>query len=421
LLVDESSQIGVLAMHTLLSEVERSGACVGFLGDRRQVLAVSAGSGIEQVARAVEAVEISKVVRQGDGTSGPMGTKKVAMWLNERGYRSRSGSLFGTGTIHEILTREAYTGVRKFNEFDRDNGERKADSEIVDYEIPVIIDRATFDTVQGLLVSRHPRARGPRLTSAPSLFGGLVRCDCADSCALTTATGTSRTGAIYAYYKCVQAIKQGRHKEGNGAACANRKIPRPVIEKLVVEALLDQLLQPERVTSILLALKARRDERQSSADRRIVDLSRQASDAEERLGRLYAAIEAGTVDGADPILKDRVASLKNIRDRAIEAVDYARKSSTQPVEIDPVAIDHFTRSMREHLVSGDIGARKAYLAAIVDAVIVSEKTIRLSAQTTTSGQRLALMGNPRLWFVNLFRNGAPEKIRTPAQDLSQRH
>lgn len=66
LLVDESSQIGVRAMHALLSEVERSGACVGFLGDRRQVLAVSAGSGIEQVARAVEAVEISKVVRQND-------------------------------------------------------------------------------------------------------------------------------------------------------------------------------------------------------------------------------------------------------------------------------------------------------------------------------------------------------------------
>lgn len=37
----------------------------------------------------------------------------------------------------------------------------------------------------------------------------------------------------------------------------------PVIEKLAVEALLDQLLQPESVTSILLALtlNARRDER----------------------------------------------------------------------------------------------------------------------------------------------------------------
>jgi conjugative relaxase-like TrwC/TraI family protein len=66
LLVDESSQIGVKAMHALLSEVERSNAYALFLADRAQTIAISAGSGIELVARTVEAVEISKVVRQND-------------------------------------------------------------------------------------------------------------------------------------------------------------------------------------------------------------------------------------------------------------------------------------------------------------------------------------------------------------------
>ncbi len=45
------------------------------------------------------------------------------------------------GTIHEILTRRVYTGVRDFNEFARkSDGERKAQSEIVEYEIPAIRD-----------------------------------------------------------------------------------------------------------------------------------------------------------------------------------------------------------------------------------------------------------------------------------------
>jgi ATP-dependent exoDNAse (exonuclease V) alpha subunit len=66
LLVDESSQIGVRAMHALLTEVGRANACVLFLGDRAQTLAVSAGCGIELVARTVEVAEISKVVRQSD-------------------------------------------------------------------------------------------------------------------------------------------------------------------------------------------------------------------------------------------------------------------------------------------------------------------------------------------------------------------
>lgn len=66
LLVDESSQIGVRAMHNLMTEAERAGTCILFLGDRAQTLAVSAGSGIALVARTVEAAEISRVVRQSD-------------------------------------------------------------------------------------------------------------------------------------------------------------------------------------------------------------------------------------------------------------------------------------------------------------------------------------------------------------------
>jgi hypothetical protein len=38
----------------------------------------------------------------GEGTSGPLGTKKIAIWLNERGYRTRKGSLFGTGTVAQM-------------------------------------------------------------------------------------------------------------------------------------------------------------------------------------------------------------------------------------------------------------------------------------------------------------------------------
>lgn len=350
---------------------------------------------------AIEPVEAELVIlifdlaRNGDGSSGPLGTKKIAIWLNERGYRSRNGSRFGTGTIHEILTREAYTGVRRFNEYNRSGDrERKDPSEIIEYEIPAIIDRATFDAVQALLASRKPKTKGPRLTSAPSLLGGLVRCDCRASCALSTATGTSRTGKIYAYYKCIKATKQGRHTEQDGK-CANRKIPRPVIEKLVVDALVDQLLQPERVTSILLALKARRDERQASADRRIVDLARQAAEAEDRLGRLYAAIEAGTIDGTDPSLKERVSVLKASRDRAVEALDYAKKSSGGLIEIDPVAIDRFTRLMRDQLTTGEVAARKAYLSGIVDAIIVSENKIRIVGSNDNIRSAFGPKGQPR--------------------------
>jgi site-specific DNA recombinase len=90
-----------------------------------------------------------------------------------------------------------------------------------------------------------------------------------------------------------------------------------------------------------------------------------------------AAIEAGTIDGTDHSLNERVAALKTSRDRAVEALDYAKKPSGSPVEIDPVAIDQFSRLMREQLTSGDVAARKAYLSTVVDAIIVSEDKIRI--------------------------------------------
>ncbi len=82
-------------------------------------------------------------------------------------------------------------------------------------------------------------------------------------------------------------------------------------------------------------------------------------------------------DGTDPTLKERVAALKASRDRAVEALDYAKKSSGAPIEIDPVAVDRFTRLLREQLTSGDVAARKAYLSSMVDAIIVSEDKIRI--------------------------------------------
>lgn len=319
---------------------------------------------------------IFRLAREGDGTSGPFGTKKLAVWLNENGYRSRNGARFGTGTVHGILTRLAYTGKREFNAVGKD-GERNPETEIITYEVPQIIDSATFDAVQSMMVARQPKIRGPRLDAAPSLLGGLIRCDCTPSYALSTATGTSRRGKVYTYYKCIRSVKQGHTCSGEAGPCCNRRIPRPLAEQLVTDALLEHLLTPKRVTEILIGLKSRRDERNASADRRIQDLGREIADADQRLSRLYKAIEEGTIDGSDPTLKERISNLRETRDRATEALDYARRNAAASLTVDPVAVDTFIRMIRERLTSGDTGARKAWIGAVVDAVIVGDGKIRI--------------------------------------------
>lgn len=46
---------------------------------------------------------IFKLCVHGDCESGPLGIKSIAVYLNERGYRTRSGKRFSKSTIEHIL------------------------------------------------------------------------------------------------------------------------------------------------------------------------------------------------------------------------------------------------------------------------------------------------------------------------------
>ncbi len=84
------------------------------------------------------------------------------------------------------------------------------------------------------------------------------------------------------------------------------------------------------------------------------------------------------LDASDPTLKERAAALRESRDRAQDALEYARRSTAEATTISPAAVETFARHARERLLNGDVAARKAYLGAVVDAaVIVSEGAIRI--------------------------------------------
>jgi len=76
------------------------------------------------------------------------------------------------------------------------------------------------------------------------------------------------------------------------------------------------LLQPERLEEVLASVLDRRQERAERRREHIAELHQRAAEAELRLKRLYDAIESGVADLEDPALKDRIASLKSVRDQA---------------------------------------------------------------------------------------------------------
>lgn len=82
-----------------------------------------------------------------------------------------------------------------------------------------------------------------------------------------------------------------------------------VLDYLVTSQLIDRLLAPERLETLLAALFVRRAERAAAVDERIAGLQARADEADEKLRRLYKLIEDG-VTGPDGLFADCITVLK---------------------------------------------------------------------------------------------------------------
>lgn len=260
------------------------------------------------------------------------------------------------------------------------------DTEIVDITIPAIIEQETYEHVQALLQSRQPRAKGPRLDAAPSLFGGLIRCGLCHG-AMSPVTGTSRTGTIYTYYKCSAVVKKGA--EG----CLGVSIPRPKAENLVMEALCDRLVTPDRILGILEAIQSRRASRRLSVDRRIADLQIEASSTERAVKNLYAGVLSGAIDAREPTFAAVMAETVAKRDLVRTALERATSSATDHIDIDTATVETFATGLRERLTTGNTAARKKWLTSIVDQIVVTKDKIRVIGRNDNFEKALKNRGN----------------------------
>ena len=323
---------------------------------------------------------IFKMYRLGLRNSGPMGVKAIASWLNEAGYRTKTGGRFGVSGVHKILTNTIYVGQSIFNKRDSRTLQDKPEPEQIIVETPPIVSRAEFDAVAKSLKARDPHVVAPRVVTGPILLTGLAVCA---SCggAMTLRTGTSRSGVVYKYYSCSTCVRQGK------TGCKGRSIPMATLDDLVTTQLAERLFQPERLAILLAAIATRRAEHALQIDRRVAALQTEAAEAEDKLKRLYNLVEQGLTQ-IDDILKDRIAELKMIRERARATLERIRGQSELPTKFEPEVIERFGRAMRENIAGGPIPARKAYLQSVIDRIEVDDDVIRIFGQKTALEQAI---------------------------------
>lgn len=324
---------------------------------------------------------IFRLIREGDGASGPMGVKAAASWLNEHGHRTRKGARWGIGPLHKLITSTTYKGEHRFNTKVWKTREAKPESEQVVVPVDPIIDAATFDAVQAQLKSRNPKSTPPRTVTGPILLTGIATCA---SCGGGMTLRTGKSGR-YRYYACATCAQKGK------AACKGRSIPMDRLDNAVTERLADDLLTPQRMESLLAGLMERQTARDADHAQRLTTLRGKLSDAEDRLKRLYQAIENGIADPADPTLKDRIATIKTERDIAQVAFDRAVAELQPGARITPDKIAACVDVMRANVLDGPVPFRRAYLRALIDNVEVDDTEIRIHGRRTVL-ERLVMGG-----------------------------
>lgn len=112
---------------------------------------------------------------------------EIARYLNEKGYRTRMGRKFTTGSFYTMLSNEKYIGVYKYGDVRIEGG----------YE--AMIDPVLFDAVQKKLVENKKRA--PKISERENFYltGKLFCGHCGEP--MNGMSGNSTKGK-HLYYRC---------------------------------------------------------------------------------------------------------------------------------------------------------------------------------------------------------------------------
>lgn len=96
-----------------------------------------------------------------------------------------------------------------------------------------------------------------------------------------------------------------------------------------------------------------------------------------RIGAAGHCIESGVLDVAEPTLQEVFRQLREKRDLAQAALERAEANLVEHPALDAHAVDAFGKALAVRLSSGPVEGRKAWLGAIVDAIMVEPGKIRI--------------------------------------------
>ena len=211
---------------------------------------------------------------------------QIRDWLNEKGIKNTRRQEMTYNSIQHMLNNRRYIGEYSYREV------------IIPDGIPAIVPKDLFDRVQEKMAknkkapARHKAEDDYLLTT--KLFCGYC------GAYLCGESGTSRTGLVHHYYKCV-SVKKKR------AECHKKPVKKQWIEDLVVDETMKMVMDDKAIEAIVSMLMDLQDR-----DNVNVPLyEQQIREADTAISNLLNAIQQGILTRST---KERLEELENRRD-----------------------------------------------------------------------------------------------------------
>lgn len=292
------------------------------------------------------------------------GLVEVAKALNREGIISPRGNSWGKTTIHKILTNEAYIGTLVWGRSSVRNMPPIRSEEAWS----AIVSRDIFNHVQALIKERAFITTHPKRVSSNYLLSGLAKCGYCGKALV----GQDAKGGRFHYYVCGTLQKKGT------GSCPARYTNSRKLEQVVIRKIKEHVLTYENLCELVHLVNEEMDAAAGDYRERLNVISSETDNVNQRLERLYDALETGSLQLAD--LAPRIQRLRQ-RQEQLNAARLGLENllSDRKVELaDMETVKSYVEDLRNLLEDSSLAERKSFIKSFVREVRVTGTEVLLT-------------------------------------------
>lgn len=309
--------------------------------------------------------------------------KTVANKLNEAGYRTRRGGKFRDAAIKRNLTDPIAKGKRRAN-YTQSLGDKrhwvlKPESEWVYYDVPAIVDEATFEEVNRIIGANKPNR--PVSRKAKYLFAGRTICACGK--------------------------KMYRHTRSPKYICptCRNKIPETDLELIFVEQLKGFFLNPDAISQEVEASNTRLQDRKKllSATTQEIQMLKTEMD------QIYQLYLAGGLD--TQAFYERNQPLEERR-RALRAELPRLQGEIDALAIDQLSLDQVvsdSETLYDNWENLNFDERRGVVETVVEEIQIGEGDIEIKLSYLPNPTPIKTQSNSKTSHSSPYKGGAMHK------------